>query len=191
MLAQKLDILVEETDKLKNIEAYTINNTKPLLFKIIFISNDSLFIEKFKTGILKFINNHNYIKAQSAHLKNQKHQMLVELTRKLHELDSLQKLQLKENSNKLLTVNSYYTEYIDLFEKKINLENEYNSIDESNLIKEYYFNSENILSSSLKYLLMYFFLSLIAGFIIAFCIELGVNTRNYVRANTFSKGNAS
>lgn len=169
----KLKLTKAEGKKLKNISCDTLRNSRNKLLRIIMITKDSASIPLLKSKILDFINKRPLTEDMAKSLCSQKKQMITEISKKLAQLDSLQKvLLIIQGSKKLSTVNLSNTEYIEFFEHRMKLEQEITELNDANTLSEYYSTSckipFKIFSGTIKFGLIFLFL----GIIFIICLEL-------------------
>lgn len=159
------------TSKYPNIRRMNIDTTNQTFF-IKFILSDTTNYGVIVSDFMHSINTDNYVEKMSTKYIENKNTLLNELSRKIAELDSIQK-QIKNNlvANKkdFISVNPYYTEYFKLFEWKTKIENELNCIINNEEINIVYVIKEEI-GPVKSNLLLILILSLSAFFICAYMI---------------------
>ncbi len=155
---------------------YGINNS--IIIKI--QSKDSLSCVQTKTAFINYLQKNTLIKEEYTFYINQKKQLLTEINKKIIELDSLQRfirVASYNNKNPFTVINSTYSEYINLVEKKQLIEKE---IQLSNRIINIYVDSTSpIYINLLLKTLIWFFISLILSFLTASFYELIIKIRKY------------
>jgi len=117
----ELDLPKNISGKITKIDIDTLSFSNNKWVRIILQSNDSSIFGSLKNSLVNYINNNHYIKEEYKFLLNQKMLIAAELDKKLNELDSLLKnirnTSVKEKSQ-IAIINSYYSEYINLYDKK-------------------------------------------------------------------------
>jgi hypothetical protein len=180
VFSKELGISKDISNKILKIEFDTLGFGNNSSFEMKIQSSDSICCNTAKNAILVYLNKNNFISAEYDLIFNQKKQLLFEINQKILELDSLQKyirISSYKDKNQITVINSYYTEYVTLYEKKQKIEKELQSI--SKVINIYIDNTGPMKNNVLLKTLLYFIASCLIGIVIASILELKIVLRKY------------
>ena len=120
-----------------------------------------------------------YFKSQLTKRQNEIETYINVLEQEIDDLNEMQEAVLRnmndENNSQMISVGGLFSEMVEIYDRKVELEQEYKSLHSFSLV------NNNIIFLAQKSLKKNLALSLVIGFLIACCVGLGIETTKKIR----------
>ncbi len=179
-VASELNIDIESAKSIRNMDLDTSIN-EAVVITLDLYNKD--FINEIQIGLMNYFNEIPYIKSTIVKRRLEIENYLALLDKEIEDLNEMQQAVLnninKEDGQKMVSAGGLFNEIVIIYEKKIELENEYNSLHAFTLIND---NVVFIAQKSLKKnMIIYGILGLILGLLIAGAFEINKQIRTKMR----------
>ncbi len=176
----QLDIDVDKAKSIREIDLDTSINEAVVITLDLYDKDN---ISEIQMGLINYFNNIPYIKSTIVKRRSELENYIALLDQEIEDLNEMQKMVLvnlnEENNQKMVSAGGLFNEMVIIYEKKIELEEEYNSLHSFTLINN---NLIFIAQKSLKKnLVIYGILGLLIGVIVSAIIELNILIRKRIK----------
>ncbi|MDD2385821.1 MAG: hypothetical protein PHP52_03460 [Bacteroidales bacterium] len=175
-VSQQLNVDLKVAQCIRKIELDT-SLTDAVIITLNLYSKD--YIQEVQDGFMYYFNELPYFKSQLTKRQNEINTYINVLEQEIDDLNEMQEAVLRnmndENNSQMISVGGLFSEMVEIYDRKVELEQEYKSLHSFSLV------NNNIIFLAQKSLKKNLALSLVIGFLIACCVGLGIETTKKIR----------
>ena len=175
-VSQQLNVDLKVAQCIRKIELDT-SLTDAVIITLNLYSKD--YIQEVQDGFMYYFNELPYFKSQLTKRQNEINTYINVLEQEIDDLNEMQEAVLRnmndENNSQMISVGGLFSEMVEIYDRKVELEQEYKSLHSFSLV------NNNIIFLSQKSLKKNLLLSVFIGFFVSLLIGLGLETTKKIR----------